>query len=166
MLGLLVNYNKFEFQNPYRLRLGDFVNEGTIGKIIHGIGRTCSFIRDAYVAVQDDSPEDWSLNGTLTYLGLGSLGFGKKPNPRVLDEEAANAKFGSLSVSRMARAERSLTTNAIEPDLPTTLQSSYQRTTLLTLISCSARVSSHYRHHHLLLLPTRNLSLPLLLICR
>ena len=142
------------------------MNEGKIGKLIYGIGRICLFIRDAYVAVQDDSPEDWSLNKTLTYLGLGSLGFGKKPGPRVVDEEAAKAKFGSLSVSRMTRAERSLTTDEIEPDLLTTLQFSYQHTTLFTPISYSARVSSHYHHHHLPPLRTRNLSLLSSLICR
>ncbi|KAK6845301.1 membrane protein [Apiospora arundinis] len=33
LLGLLANYNKFEFQNPYQLRLNDFVNEAAIQKV-------------------------------------------------------------------------------------------------------------------------------------
>ncbi|KAI9884506.1 MAG: Esa1p-associated factor [Watsoniomyces obsoletus] len=102
LLGLLANYNKFEFQNPYRMRMGDFVNENIIRKIIAAVGRTCSSMRDEYVAVQDDSLEEWSVTGTLAYLGLGSLGFGKKAPPRTLDEEAAKTMFGLLPPSTAA----------------------------------------------------------------
>ncbi|KAI9792468.1 MAG: hypothetical protein M1816_002352 [Peltula sp. TS41687] len=96
LLGILANYNKFEFQNPYRLRLDDFVNETIIQKIIESIGRTCSSARDRYVDVQDDSPEEWSLSNTLTYLGLGSLSFNKKPTTQTVDEETAKRLFAQL----------------------------------------------------------------------
>ena len=77
LLGLLANYNKFEFRNPYRLRLEDFVNEGTIQQIIRGLGTICLQSRDQYVAVQEDIDEGWTLHSTLTYIGLGILAPGK-----------------------------------------------------------------------------------------
>src|ERR1700744_3923321 len=42
LLSLLVNYNKFEFQNPYQTRLNDFVNEGIMRKLVFCIGNTCA----------------------------------------------------------------------------------------------------------------------------
>ena len=73
LLGLLANYNKFEFRNPYRLRLEDFVNESAIQKIAQGIGSACSHSRNSYVAVQEDVAEGWTVGSTLTYIGLGVL---------------------------------------------------------------------------------------------
>ncbi|KAK8165689.1 hypothetical protein BKA80DRAFT_271969 [Phyllosticta citrichinensis] len=82
LLGLLVNYNKFEFQNPYRLRLDDFVNDMAIKKTVHCVGNTCRDARDKYVAVQDDLPEGWSLGSAIGYL----TGSNKKSS--VPEEEA------------------------------------------------------------------------------
>ena len=96
LLGLLANYNKFEFQNPYRLRLDDFVNEGTIQKIIRSIGSTCKATRDEYVAVQDDLPEGWNFTSTMTYFGLGSLTSTAKAAPPAPSPEAAKALFAAL----------------------------------------------------------------------
>jgi hypothetical protein len=79
LLGLLTNYNKFEFQNPYRLRLDDFVNDGIIQRIIGSFGDHCLKLRDAYIAVQDDLPEGWTLGSTLSYIGLGALAPGSRP---------------------------------------------------------------------------------------
>ncbi|KAL6717604.1 hypothetical protein ACLMJK_005519 [Lecanora helva] len=73
LLGLLANYNKFEIQNPYRIRLEDFVNEATIVKIVQGVGVACSQSRDQYVAVQEDVAEGWTLSNTLAYISFGVL---------------------------------------------------------------------------------------------
>lgn len=81
LLGLLANYNKFEFRNPYRLRLEDFVNEGIIQKIIRGLGSTCSQSRDSYVAIQEDIAEGWTLSNTLAYISLGLLAPAKGQSP-------------------------------------------------------------------------------------
>ena len=73
LLGLLANYNKFEFRNPYRARLEDFVNQSNIQKIVRGLGSSCTNSRDRYVAIQEDIVEGWTLSSTLTYIGLGVL---------------------------------------------------------------------------------------------
>ncbi|KAL9068698.1 MAG: hypothetical protein Q9161_006012 [Pseudevernia consocians] len=123
LLGLLANYNKFEFRNPYRLRLEDFVNEGAIQKIVQGIGSACSRSRNFYVAIQEDVAEGWTVGSTLAYIGLGVLapskgaaptqpkaddmkeGFANLPNPGaavllgVYDFTNANKVFCSSLVS-------------------------------------------------------------------
>lgn len=97
LLGLLVNYNKFEFQNPYQMRLNDFVNEGAIQKIIKSAGYTCQELRAKYVEVQDDLPEGWTLSGTLNLIGLGAIAPGGKPTPRLTyDAETAKQMFSNL----------------------------------------------------------------------
>ncbi len=97
LLGLLANYNKFEFQNPYQLRLSDFVNEATIQKIIRCVGVTCQKLRGQYVDVQDDIPEAWSLSSTLTMIGLGAIAPGKKPEgKKVYDAETVKRMFTEL----------------------------------------------------------------------
>ena len=96
LLGLLANYNKFEFQNPYRLRLDDFVNEGTIQKIIRSVGQTCLVSRGKYVAVQEDLPEGWSISTTLNMIGLGGIAPGAKTAAPVLDPEVAKEIFAQL----------------------------------------------------------------------
>lgn len=96
LLGLLVNYNKFEFQNPYRLRLDDFVNDSIIQKMITGFGIACMALRDSYVAVQDDLPEGWTLGSTLNYIGLGVLAPGSRPSTPVPAADEAKSMFASL----------------------------------------------------------------------
>lgn len=81
LLGLLANYSKFELRNPYRLRLGDFVNEAAIVKIIQGLGVACSQSRDRYIAIQDDVAESWTLSNTLAYISFGVLSPGKTVKP-------------------------------------------------------------------------------------
>ena len=69
-------------QNPYQLRMDDFVNEAAMQRIVHEIGMSCIRIRADYVALQDDLPEGWSLNSMLSYVGLTILsGGGPKPKP-------------------------------------------------------------------------------------
>ncbi len=81
LLGLLANYNKFEFRNPYRLRLEDFVNESAIQKIARGIGSACSRSRNFYVVIQEDVAEGWTVGSTLAYIGLGVLAPSKGAAP-------------------------------------------------------------------------------------
>ncbi|PHH55088.1 hypothetical protein CFIMG_002935RA [Ceratocystis fimbriata CBS 114723] len=93
-LGLLANYNKFEFQNPYGLRLADFVNEAPIQKVVRCIGSTCYSMRRHYIDVQEDLPEGWSLSSTLSFIGLGRGNKAvKKP---VYDAETAKKMFTTL----------------------------------------------------------------------
>jgi hypothetical protein len=94
LLGLLANYNMFEFQNPYKTRLDDFVNETIIRKIIYCVGSTCTMARDKYIEVQEDLPEGWSLSSTLGMVGLGS--FTGNPAPTPLTPEEIKARFTAL----------------------------------------------------------------------
>lgn len=95
LLGLLANYNKFEFQNPYQLRLEDFVNESSIEKIAKGVGIACAGLRDGYTAVQDDVPEGWSFTNTLVFFGRAlAPGTQNQPNPPTAEE--AKAMFAAL----------------------------------------------------------------------
>lgn len=97
LIGLLANYNKFEFQNPYQLRLNDFVNEDTIQQIIRSVGGACQDLRTQYVDIQDDSPEGWSLSSTLNLFGLGAIAPGPKPDKKpVYDAETAKKMFTEL----------------------------------------------------------------------
>ncbi|KAK2748858.1 hypothetical protein FQN55_004000 [Onygenales sp. PD_40] len=96
LLGLLSNYNKFEFQNPYQVRLDDFVNEATIQKIIEGAGATCTALRNGYVAVQDDLPEGWNLSSTLAFFGLGIFAPGRRASTQPLTPEETKARFAAL----------------------------------------------------------------------
>jgi len=93
---LLSNYNKFEFRNPYRLRLEDFVNEGAIVKIIQGLGNACSQSRDYYVVIQEDVAESWTLSSTLAYLSLGLIAPAKAPTPALPKAYEAKEGFAIL----------------------------------------------------------------------
>jgi hypothetical protein len=96
LLGLLTNYNKFEFQNPYRLRLDDFVNDAIIQKVIGSFADNCLRLRDAYVAVQDDLPEGWTLGSTLNYIGLGALAPGSRPSTPTPAADETKSLFSAL----------------------------------------------------------------------
>ncbi|EYE99834.1 ARMH3 family protein [Aspergillus ruber CBS 135680] len=102
LLGLLANYNKFEFQNPYQLRLDDFVNESSIQKIVKGVGTSCAALRNGYVAVQDDAPEGWSLISSLMYFGLGALKPGTKDRANLPTAEEAKDLFAHLPAQQAA----------------------------------------------------------------
>jgi hypothetical protein len=98
--------NKFEFQNPYQLRLDDFVNEAAIKRIIHEVGMTCILCRADYVAIQDDLPEGWSLNTMLSYVGLTILaGSGSKsrtPPPSAVNGDISKLNFADFPNARAA----------------------------------------------------------------
>ncbi|KAF3387329.1 hypothetical protein F1880_001577 [Penicillium rolfsii] len=102
LLGLLANYNKFEFQNPYQLRLDDFVNEASIQKIVKGVGMACSGLRNGYVAVQDDIPEGWTLTNTLIFFGLRALAPGARDKANPPTAEEAKAMFADLPAQEAA----------------------------------------------------------------
>ncbi|UNI19775.1 hypothetical protein JDV02_005932 [Purpureocillium takamizusanense] len=97
LLGLLANYNKFEFQNPYQLRLNDFVNESTIQRIIECVGYTCQALRADYIDIQDDLPEGWTFSSALNMIGLGAIVPGPKPERKpVHDAETAKQMLAAL----------------------------------------------------------------------
>jgi hypothetical protein len=97
LLGLLANYNKFEFQNPYQLRLNDFVNEAVIRKIIKCVGQTCQGLRAQYVDISQDLPEGWTIANTLSMIGLGAIAPGAKTNKKpTYDPEVAKQMFTKL----------------------------------------------------------------------
>ena len=73
LIGILSNYNKFEFRNPYRIRLEDFVNQAIIRDFVEAFGALMAKVRDGYVVIQDDIAEGWTLSNTLAYIGLGML---------------------------------------------------------------------------------------------
>ena len=100
LLGLLANYNKFEFRNPYRMRLEDFVNEKVIEKVITGFSATCTIIRRGYTEVIDDLPVDpsWTLSNTLSWMTFGMLAPIKAINPIAAPEDYKQ-RFDPLSVS-------------------------------------------------------------------
>ncbi|KAJ9655793.1 hypothetical protein H2198_005413 [Neophaeococcomyces mojaviensis] len=95
LLGLLVNHNKFESQNVYQNRMEDFLNEEIMIKLINGFAATCVTVRDAYVAIQDDIPIQWSIGSTLSYVGLRSLTPEAKKHPPPTEDEA-KALFNAL----------------------------------------------------------------------
>ena len=99
LLGLLANYNKFEYRNPYRLRLEDFVNEAAIQRIVNGVAEACLRSRARYTDIVDDLPTDpgWSLASTLHYIGLGMLAPIKAITPAPSAEDQKE-KFLPLSV--------------------------------------------------------------------
>ncbi|MCJ1372448.1 hypothetical protein MMC20_003672 [Loxospora ochrophaea] len=97
LLGLLANYNKFEYRNPYKIRLEDFVNESNIQKIVGGLGDTCTRVRSKYIAVQEDLPEGWNVSNTLSYIGLGVLAPVKAIVPiSATDDSKEREEFAAL----------------------------------------------------------------------
>lgn len=97
LISLLANYNKFEFQNPYQLRLNDFINETTIQIIIRAIGSACESARNDYILVQDDLPDGWTLSSTMNMLGLGAIAPGPKIEKKPIhDAETAKQLFTQL----------------------------------------------------------------------
>ena len=96
--------NKFEFQNPYQLRLDDFVNESTIKRIIQEVGVTSIQCRGDYVILHDDLPEGWSLNNMLSYVGLKMLSGGKpkSPPPTASKGDISKLNFSNLPNGKAA----------------------------------------------------------------
>ncbi|EON95625.1 hypothetical protein UCRPA7_8893 [Phaeoacremonium minimum UCRPA7] len=88
---------KFEFQNPYQLRLNDFVNEATIQRIIKSVGYASQRLRGQYIDILEDLPEGWTLSSTLNMIGLGAIVPGPKPEKKpVYDSETQKKMFAEL----------------------------------------------------------------------
>lgn len=138
LLGLLANYNKFEFQNPYQMRLNDFVNERVIRGIVKSVGQACQRLRAQYLDVQEDLPEGWSLAGTLSKIGLGAIAPGGKPPPKpVYDADTAKKMFAELYVVRGPR-----------PRPPTNCEADESRLTLGSQTRArGGRAAYHVRFH-------------------
>lgn len=137
LLGLLTNYNKFEFQNPYRLRLDDFVNDVAIKKTVQCVGNTCRDLRDRYVAVQDDTPEAWSIGSAFSYVGLGSL-MGSRPASPAPTLEEAQSLFATLWVTCSSKLMVIKLTMTLGPARKPPF--CFQRTILQTPTNCSASI--------------------------
>ncbi|KAL8931783.1 MAG: hypothetical protein Q9216_007073 [Gyalolechia sp. 2 TL-2023] len=156
--GLLANYNKFEFRNPYRSRLEDFVNNTAIEKVVRGLGAVCSRSRDRYVAIQEDIEEGWTLSSTLKYIGLGALAPSRSSTPNPSPEDTKD-QFAPLQETKLAQ----LTKHRPEPDasilLPTydfTTANKLFSSTLITLpappksespFSAFLSLTSYILHH-------------------
>jgi hypothetical protein len=93
LIGLLANYDKFETQNQYRVRLADYLNESAMQKVVESVGWTCRLLQERYIAILDDTPAVWSIGGTLSYVGLGALAR-TKPAAPVLSEDEQRTLFG------------------------------------------------------------------------
>lgn len=87
LAGLLANYNKFEAANQYWTRFADFVNTDTMKATAESIGWTSTLLRERYIVIQDDTPTAWSIGGTLSYVGLGSLAGAKPARPALTDDQ-------------------------------------------------------------------------------
>ena len=96
LLGLLANYNKFEFQNPYQLRIEDYANDDVLRKIGEGMSHAFSDVRNAYLEIQEDIPEGWDMNSTLSWVGLGRLTNAPKSQQSNLSEDDMRLAFAAL----------------------------------------------------------------------
>jgi hypothetical protein len=99
--------NKFEFQNPYQLRLDDFVNEATILRIVHEVGMSCISCRAEYVAILDDLPEGWSLNSMLSYVGLTILA-GARPKTKTPPPSGNYGDMSKLNFSMLPNTKAAI----------------------------------------------------------
>ena len=97
LLGVLANYNRFEYRNPYRSCMSDFTNEAIILRYQEGFGETCSELRNSYAMVHPDTPEPWNFSSALSSLGLGILAPIKAITPAV-SENATKEILANLSV--------------------------------------------------------------------
>lgn len=87
LVGLLANYDKFEASSQYQVRTKNCRDRNSIESIISTVGSTSAALRDKYVAIQDDLPVAWSVGGTLSYIGLGTLAGAKPAAPTLTEEE-------------------------------------------------------------------------------
>lgn len=84
----MANYNKFETHNPYSTRFAELDSQNTIRKLVICMNGTFETLRDGYAAIQNDLPEGWSIGGTLSYVGLGSLAGAKSASTAPTEDEA------------------------------------------------------------------------------
>lgn len=146
LLGLLANHNKFEVHNVYQSRMEDFVNEEVMVKLVEGFANTCGDIRDAFVAIQDDVPAQWSIGSTLSYVGLRALAPEVKKPPPPTEEEAKilfNALPPSTAVIMLATYSFTQANNIFATQLISTDKDEDLESRLAAFLS----VSSYLCHH-------------------
>ncbi|KAK7207475.1 hypothetical protein BZA70DRAFT_271410 [Myxozyma melibiosi] len=70
LLGVLSSYDRMQAYNPYQTRLSDFVDEAVMQKIVVAIGKSCRNAREEYLAVADDSVDQFSFESLLSYTEI------------------------------------------------------------------------------------------------
>ncbi|CAJ0634778.1 5968_t:CDS:2 [Entrophospora sp. SA101] len=58
LLGILANYKKREFKNPYLIKISEIKDDKIFGALIKVIGLICSKCRNQYIEIQDDDYEN------------------------------------------------------------------------------------------------------------
>lgn len=145
LLGLLANHNKFEVQNVYQSRMEDFVNEEIMIKLVEGSANTCGDIRDAFIAIQDDVPAQWSIGSTLSYVGLSALApKAEKPPPT---EEEAKVLFNALPPAGSAILLSTYSFTQANNIFATQLISTDKDEDLESRLAAFLSVSSYLCHH-------------------
>lgn len=76
--------------------MNDFLNEPMIGRLCQSLGLISLSVREGYTSVQDDSPQSWTLTGTLSYLGLGSRTPETRPSSAAKEKDATKYGFADL----------------------------------------------------------------------
>ncbi|OAL68156.1 hypothetical protein A7C99_0553 [Trichophyton rubrum] len=84
------------FPSLMKLRLNDFVNEIAIRKVVRGAGVACASLRNSYISVQDDLPEGWNWNTTLSFFSFGFLAPGRRHQSQPLTVEEMKERFKVL----------------------------------------------------------------------
>lgn len=98
-----MNYNKFEFQNPYQLRVADYLNDSVMKQLVQSLNPAFVDIRDQYLALQPDQDGSWSVGNTLSYLSLGTYKAGSTTSTAtVLGEEELKSALGQLPPLQMS----------------------------------------------------------------
>lgn len=69
LLGLLLNYNKFEMRNPYVTRIADYVNDTVMKRIVTVFGETCAQARDLYAGAGSEEDPSY-LNSLVSTFSL------------------------------------------------------------------------------------------------
>ncbi|KAB8346236.1 hypothetical protein FH972_023281 [Carpinus fangiana] len=103
LLGMLVNYNKFEFQNPYQLRVADYINDNVMKKLGNGLEQVFVTSRNQYLVLQPDQDEPWSVGSAFSYLSLGLYKTTSTVTPTIpMDEEQVKSALAELPPLEMA----------------------------------------------------------------
>ncbi|KAK9449276.1 uncharacterized protein V1518DRAFT_415561 [Limtongia smithiae] len=70
LLGLLSNYDRLAAYNPYQTRLADFADESIMQKVVLAIGRACNAATAEYVAIVDDSSDQFGIEKLVALAGF------------------------------------------------------------------------------------------------
>ncbi|CAJ0846953.1 16285_t:CDS:10 [Entrophospora sp. SA101] len=73
LLGILANYKKREFKNPYLIKISEIKDDKIFGALIKVIGLICSKCRNQYIEIQDDDYENTqklTVSSVLSYISI------------------------------------------------------------------------------------------------